>query len=70
MISEKYLKTKKSHKKQKVDETSRIIHLTNDDYNIISDRMEEFSNETCKNSYERNIDLVEGLHTYCRLSVL
>ena len=40
--------SKRSHKKRKVDNTYGTVVLTKDDYNPISDRMEEVSNETNK----------------------
>ena len=48
-------------KKRKADKTSGIVGLTNDDYNLIYDQMEEVPTETCKKIDERNIDLVEGI---------
>ena len=53
--------TKRIHKKRKVDRTAGAGGLTNDDYNLIADRMEEVSNETCKRIDERNADLVGGI---------
>ena len=53
--------SKKSQKKRKDDKTCGTVGLTNDDYNLIYNQMEEVSNETCQNIDERNNELVEGL---------
>ena len=45
----------------KANKTYGNVGLINDDYNIIYDRMEEVSNETCKKIDERNIDLVGSM---------
>ena len=53
--------SKKIHKKQKINKTSRAGGLTNDDCNLIIDRIEEVSNESCKHIDGHNTDLVRGI---------
>ena len=52
---------KRSHKKRKDDKIIVTVGLTNDDYNLITDWMEEVSNETYKKIDERNIELVRSI---------
>ena len=47
-------KYEKSCKKRKVDKTNGTYGLTNDDYNLILDRMEEVAIQICKNVDERH----------------
>ena len=56
--SEKY---EKIHKKSKVDQSSSVIGLTDDDYNLISDNMEEVANESCINMDARHKKLVSSI---------
>ena len=57
----KYEKSKKSHKKRKADKTYGVGFLTNDDCNLITDRMEELANETCNKIDDHNNNLVRDI---------
>ena len=53
--------SKQSCKKWKVDKTSGASVLTDDDYNLIVDRMDEVSNVIFKKIDDFNTDLVWGI---------
>ena len=56
--SEKY---KKSRKKRKVDRSSGIIGITNDDYNLIFDKIKEVANERCMEMFVRHAKFLSNI---------
>ena len=62
---------KKGRKKHKFVKDSTPIRLTNDDYNLLADRMVEVDDETRKKIDSRHIELFEGitdlLQTLCKV---
>ena len=51
-------KFENSRKKRNSNKKTNIVDLTNDDYNLISDRMEEVTNKICKKMVEFHTELV------------
>ena len=45
----------------KLDQSSRVIDITNDDHNLIYDQIEEVANESCNKMDERHIELVSNI---------
>ena len=56
-----YEDSNKSPKKRMDDKTYRVGVLTDDNYNLTTNQMEEVSNNNCKKIDDHNNDLVRGV---------